>query len=126
MFSDTKIISSYTREQAIEDGILIDVTSIFPQCSELYRCPVAITIGVWGVLEQAVNNPLHCNDLNGLIWDLLYMSIRGVIKRIDPTEHLFQVIITGAGLNKYHTFRAICGPGDAAEPVITIMLPGED
>ena len=24
------------------------------------------------------------------------------------------------------TLKAICGPGDDAEPVITIMLPGED
>jgi hypothetical protein len=27
---------------------------------------------------------------------------------------------------RLHKLKALCGPGDDAEPVITVMLPGED
>jgi len=126
MFSDCEIISRYTRAQAKEDGCLIDISARFPECSRLYKYNVAITASVWGILEKSVNHPSHCNDFAGVVWDLLFMSINGKTRIIDPTEHLFQVIITGTGRNRYHTFKAMCGPGDEGEPVITIMGEDED
>jgi len=40
----------------------------------------------------------------------------------------FKVIITGAGKNKYWTFKAECGPMDIDDPrpSITIVLPDQD
>jgi hypothetical protein len=56
---------------------------------------------------------------------MLWMS-RSYKRQVDASTVLFRVIIQGAGRQKYHTFKLIVGPGDQAEPVITIMLPNED
>ena len=53
-------------------------------------------------------------------------KFKGICRRFDETTHLFKVIITGTGRKKIHTLKVVCGPGDDAEPVLTIMLPEED
>jgi len=121
------VVYTYTRQQAIEDAVLIDLTTLYPDiCSQLYKYPLAVTAEVWGIIERAVSNKQHCNDYEGVIWDLLWMSQRGIFKRIDKSQHLFQVIITGAGTDNLHTFKIVCHPGDNAEPVLTVMMPSED
>lgn len=127
IFEDFEVIHTYTRQQAIADGVLVDLTKMCPDVtSQLYKCPVACTAAVWAIVEAAVNNQRYGNDYSGVIWDILWMSQRGIIKRLDDTQHLFQVIITGAGDEKYHTLKIVCHPGDNFEPVLTIMLPHED
>ena len=122
-----EIIYSYTRKQAIEDGVLVNLSDLFPeQCRQLYKYPVAVTSAVWAIVEATGKD-----DVQGIIWDILWMSQKGITTRIDPTQHLFKVIINGTGGTEFsriktHTFKAICGPGDEAEPVITIMMPNED
>ena len=56
---------------------------------------------------------------------MLWMS-RCTCRKINESAVIFQVIIQGAGRSKYHAFKLNVGPGDDGEPVITIMLPGED
>jgi hypothetical protein len=135
-----EVISSYSRAQAIEDGVLVDLSSprsslesgkshpsdLSELCRQLYTYPVACTSGVWGIIERAVSNKNCSNDLRGVVWDILCMSQKGITEKIDDAQHLFQVIITGTGRKRVHTFKAICGPGDDMSPVITIMLPEED
>lgn len=120
------IVHSYTRADAIADGVLVDLTASYPEESRLYRYPVACTAAVWSLVVQAVTNRRHNNDRAGVVWDILYMSQRGVIAKPDAQTVLFQVVITGTGKKKIHTMKAVCGPGDNMEPVITIMLPNED
>lgn len=127
IFSESDIISTYTRQQAIEDGVLIDMTTLYPDITkQLYKFPVAATAEVWSIVEQSVSSKRHANDHQGVIWDILWMSQQGIIKRIDESQHIFRVIITGASPNKYHDFKIICHPGDSGEPVLTIMMPWED
>jgi len=126
-FADCEVISSYTRQQAIEDGVLIDISALYPDITrQLYKFPVTITSAVWGLIERAVSSKRHGNDCEGVIWDILWMSQRGIVKRIDESQHLFQVLITGVGRQQLHNFKIICHPGDHGEPVLTIMLPHED
>lgn len=126
MFAEFETIFTYTRKQAIEDGVLVDLSATFPEECRIYRFPVACTSSVWTLIEEAVSNKRHGNDLKGVVWDILYMSQRGVIRRPDPSTVIFRVIITGTGRRKLHTLKAVCGPGDDGEPVVTIMLPEED
>ncbi|BBA70611.1 DUF6573 family protein [Geobacter sulfurreducens] len=127
IFENCDVIYSYTRQQAIEDGVLADLTALYPElCKQIYRFPVAVTAEVWGIVEHAVSDKRNCNDYKGVIWDILWMSQRGITKRIDESQHLFQVIISGAGPEQLHTLKIICHPGDNAEPVLTIMMPWED
>jgi hypothetical protein len=127
IFADCEIISRYTRADAIQDGTLIDITANFLEIShQLYKYPVACTASVWAIVEAAVASKKHCNDFAGVIWDLLWMSQKGVVKRIDDSQHIFRVIITGAGPRRYYDFKIICHGGDQGEPVLTILMPQED
>lgn len=127
VFADFEVIDRYTRADAIRDGILIDLTANFPDISrQLYKYPVSCTAAVWSIVEAAVASARHCNDYPGMVWDLLWMSQKGTIRRIDDTQHIFRVIITGAGRKRYHDFKIMCHGGDQGEPVLTILLPEED
>ncbi|WP_306532640.1 DUF6573 family protein [Geobacter sp.] len=126
MFENADVISIYTRADAIADGTLVDLSGNFPDLCGIYRYPVACTAAVWALVEMAVSNKRHGNDYQGVVWDILYMSQRGVIRRPDPAICIFQVIITGTGRRRLHTFKVVCGPGDDGEPVVTIMFPHED
>ena len=72
-FSDAEIISTYSREQAIEDGFLVDVSQS-SECQQLgFLCPVALTRAVW---DRYVEVPagVPCQDLHGRLWDLLNVA----------------------------------------------------
>jgi hypothetical protein len=121
-----EVISRYTREQAVEDGVLIDLSALAPDvCGQHYKHPVACTAAVWAIVDKAVKNPRWMNDLRGVLHDMLWMS-RMMKRSIDPSTVLFQVIIKGAGRKSTYQFKLNVGPGDNAEPVITIMMPNED
>jgi hypothetical protein len=118
MFSEMDVISTYTRQQAIEDGVLVDLSRLFPQECKLYKFPVACTASVFALAETAAN----FGSMHATIWDLIFMSQSGIVKRLGESGVLFRVILGG----KTHTFQCICGPGDSLEPVLTIMMENED
>ena len=122
-----EVISSYTRAQAIKDGVLVDLSAKVPAlCREHYKWPIACTAAVWSIIESAVSNKRHCNDLEGVIHDILWMSRKCAWYFPDDTTANFRVTITGAGRQRLFTFKMVCGPGDTSEPVLTLMLEGED
>ena len=45
LLDDSMIISVYTRKQAIDDGVLVDVSSVALEAG--IRYPVAVTARVW-------------------------------------------------------------------------------
>ena len=137
-FADAPVIFSYTRAQAIEDGVLVDLTEWAKETG--FRIPVACTSAVW---HGYVVPPGSTRDLgqsergrgHDLLW-MLYLAIRGQrsAKRCPPNgkadpddELLFQVVFLQA-IQKHETvtLKAVYGPGDHREPVLTIMLPDED
>ena len=122
------VICSYTRAQAIEDGVLVDATigDLAEVSGQHFKFPVAMTASVFGLIEKAVNHPKHCNDWRGVWHDVLWMSRQNLTHRFDATTHLFKVWITGTGRKRWHELKIQCHPGDNAEPVLTVMLPGED
>ena len=91
-----EVISTYTRTQAIEYGVLVDanIGDLAEVTRQHFKYPVAMTSAVFGLMEKAVNNPQWCNDYRGVWHDILHMSKVAIIRRIDPTQHLFRVIIT--------------------------------
>lgn len=124
------VISSYSRAQAIDDGVLIDLMQddqTAKLCREHYKFPIACTAGVWELIQQAISHPKHGNDLLGVLHDILWMSRRNK-KAVsnDGSTWLFEVIITGTGNQKIHTLKLVLGQGDDEEPVLTLMLSGED
>lgn len=111
------VIFSYTRRQALEDGVLIDLSENFPEDTVIYKFPVACTASVWALIEA------EDGELNGIVWDLCWMSAKGgIVSRPDPTTVIFKVIIG----RRTHTLKAVCGPNDDASPCITVMGLDED
>lgn len=116
------VISSYSRAQAIEDGVLVDVTEWASAEKGFiggFRCPVAVTRSVWGDIERCP--PLQ--DVRGRAHDLLWMA--SLAARRGGSETLFSLIMQ-VGRSKRRTYKMVAGPGDAGEMVITIMQPEED
>jgi hypothetical protein len=126
LFGD--VIHSYTRAQAIGDGVLVDGTvgDLAEVTRQHFKIPVAMTAAVFELMERAVAHPNHCNDFPGVWHDILWMSRRNVTHRFNATCHLFEVIITGTGRQRKHTLKAQCHAGDQGEPILTIMLADED
>jgi len=114
-------ISVYTRQQAIEDGTLIDVSSVAQEAG--IKFPVALTRAVWSKYVEVPAN-ITCQDEAGRLWDIVWM----LKKQIQAGDQMtFKVYVrNSAGRPRLETLKAVCGPGDTAEPVITIMLPNED
>lgn len=123
-----EVISAYTRAQAIEDGVLVDgnVGDLDEVTRQHFKIPVAMTRRVFDTMERAVENKRHCNDYKGVWHDILWMSHSRCARMIDRHTSLFTVIIKGAGRQTYYHMKAVCGPGDNGEPVLTIMFQDED
>ena len=48
------VISSYSRKQAIEDGVLVDLSAMAPGlCLEHYKHPIACTSSVFAIVQKA-------------------------------------------------------------------------
>jgi len=120
------VVFAYTRKQAIEDGVLVDLNAVAGDvCRQHFKVPIACTAAVWALIDKAVKSPKHCNDVAGVVHDILFMSKTGLARKVDDSTRIFTVIITG-GRKRNHQLKLVCGPGDNAEPVVTIMLPEED
>ena len=128
MLENAELIYSYTRQQAIEDGILIDITTLAQEAG--IRYPVAITSGLFDELNPTENEQQKLGQhFTGRTWDLLTL-FRYYAKRggQELHFHIFVQRLTKKNKPKMtkQYVKAVCGPGDNHEPVITIMLPGED
>jgi hypothetical protein len=120
------LLHAYSRRQAIADGVLIDVSAMAREAGFVY--PVALTCGAWAECVR-VPDGLRGQDEAGRLWDVLVMlrvAIRGAggASRIE-----FAVRVQDADTDELPPLvplYAVCGPGDDAEPVVTVMLPHED
>ncbi|HBA87415.1 MAG TPA: hypothetical protein DCZ75_05305 [Geobacter sp.] len=119
------IVYSYTRADAINDGVLIDLSERYPEQCGMYRFPVGCTAAVWSLIEHGVAADTGATPA-GIVWDILYMSQNYMVARPDEQTVFFDVIIPDARRSKVHRLKAVCHPGDKMEPVITVMLPEED
>lgn len=126
-----EMIYSYTREQALADGVLINVSELAKEAG--FTIPVAVTDTVWfNYIEwtQDDNKQQTYQDLDGRLWDVLSM-LRFAIRR-QPNSQIINytlAVVPRDGKSrraKTVQLKAIIGAGDNGEPVITIMLPSED
>mgnify|MGYP003588781425 FL=1 len=119
------LIFAYTRSQALADGVLVDVSGIAAEAG--IRFPVAVTAALWGEYIQVPNDDaLHCQSVEGRLWDTLTL-FRTVARNTGGDQLFFRVSYVMAGRKMVTpVLKAVCGPGDSGEPVITIMKQDED
>jgi hypothetical protein len=134
IFEEAEIIHAYTRADALRDGTLHDVSKTAAEAG--FRHPVALTSAVWedAVAWSSEDNRRQrtCQDEDGRLWDVLYMAhqrIKNTLPGVNTSTLLYTVYRVPRG-GRYRSPRPIqlkihVGPGDAGEPVITIMQPNE-
>ena len=122
-----RVVSVYTRAQAIADGVLIsgNVGELEEVSCQHFKFPIAMTAAVFEIIKRAVENPQACNSYKGVWHDVLWMS-RAYSQVVDECTRLFQVKITTPDRKSLYQFKIVCSGGDHGEPVLTVMLPEED
>lgn len=125
MTTDDVLIFSYSRGEAIADGVLIDVTKTAKEAG--FRYPVAMTSAAWATCVE-VPQGVQCQDETDRLWDVLTM-LRHASRGAGGGEStiLFDVLVLNdRTCPKPVRLKAVCGPDDDLSPCVTIMLPEED
>ena len=138
-----EVIATYSRAQAIADGVLVNLNdpsfTFRPGlniCAEAgIKYPVAMTIGAFTQTVSDLDRPLlPGQDISGRLWDVLTMfkmaAKQGGEEIRFPVSVVNWVSMDGERINRTKRetvmLKAICGPGDGGEPVITILLADGD
>jgi hypothetical protein len=127
MFENADLIHRYSRSDVIRDGVLIDVTPTARQAG--FRFPVALTSAAWSRCV-AVPDGVLCQDERGRLWDVLVM-LHFAIRRSHGNGRVLLFALHVRNDNRERIpppvrLKAVSGPGDHGEPVLTILLPDED
>lgn len=133
MFTEADVIYTYTRSQALADGVLVDVSATAREAG--FRLPVAMTEAAWNDFvawsDADTKRKGVYQDEAGRLWDVLWMAVLAA-RRASPTAGqrqfaFLRVPREGRALGAKKVWaKMVCGPGDEGEPVVTIMKTDED
>ncbi len=122
-----EVIYSYTRKQAIADGVQVDVSTVAAEAD--IRFPVFLTRTVFDAYVTVPPN-VSGQDEAGRLWDIVWM-LRFAVQRSRPGCDRLPVALYVRNDNraaKLIKLIATCGPLDMGDPqpAITVMMPDED
>jgi hypothetical protein len=121
------IISVYTREQALADGFLVDVSDTAKEAG--FKWPVAVTRAVWDdIVTPTPHDEREGQSKEGRLWDVLNMArLAAKANKDDSDSVLFKVLVRGDQKQQTITLKLVLS-AEAPEggPCLTIMLPDED
>ncbi len=133
-------IHSYTRAQAIEDGVLIDVSTTAREAGIVW--PVAMTAAAWADCvtwsdADEARKGYTGQSESGRLWDVCWMLSRVVLRaarqglQASAAHPMYVELLRtpreGRGVKpRLVHLKFIVGPGDEGRPCITVMMPGED
>jgi hypothetical protein len=126
MHDELELIHGYSRKQAIEDGVLVDVSETAREAG--VTIPVAVTAAVFHNYVR-VPDGVAAQHEAGRLRDVLWM-LRFAISRhreVEGDTLLFTVFVRNDDTEpKPVKLKAIVHPGDEGEPVVTVLMPDED
>ena len=122
-----EVIYSYTRKQAIADGVQVDVSTVAAEAD--IRFPVFLTRTVFDAYVTVPPN-VSGQDEAGRLWDIVWM-LRFAVQRSRPGCDRLPVALYVRNDNRKPRLIkliATCGALDIddPQPAITVMLPDED
>jgi uncharacterized protein DUF6573 len=130
---DAEIISTYSRRQGIEDGVLVDLHQ--GELNDLineagFRWPIACTSTVFFECIDVTPAARRAgNDIKGRLWDIL-QTMKNAVRRIGEQttpELFFDVLVVRDRIQPTLTkLKVVAGPDDYGRPCLTIMFPDED
>ena len=127
MTDETVTLHTYTRAEAVADGVLIDVTETAREAG--FRVPVAVTAAAWAEYV-AVPPGVGGQDEGGRLWDVLWMMLVAIRKGGGSAgEVRYRLHVRNDdrdGPPPLVELKAACGPADDGSPCVTVMLPDED
>lgn len=126
MTEQLTVIHTYTRRQAIADGVLVDVTDAAREAG--FRCPIAVTQTL-RANYVAVPAGAADQDEAGRLWDLLTVLRYAILKNPFSQDELnFRLfVVTRAGADpELVEVKAVYGPDDEGRLCVTLMMPDED
>ena len=125
---DDEVIYSYSRAQALADGVLVDVSRMAAEAN--FRYPTAITADLHARITPNEREKALGQSYEGRLWDILFMAFITVLRQRSADQASFEVGLFEAEADPpHHTRRStlklwmVVGPGDQGEPVITIGFP---
>ena len=122
------VIYSYTRAQAVADGVQVEVTKTAQEAG--IKFPVFLTRTVFDAYVE-VPPGVTGQDEAGRLWDIVWM-LRFAILRSRPGAERIPVALYVRQSNterpRLIKLIATCGPLDLddPQPAITVMMPDED
>ena len=126
-FENFTLISTYTRAQAIADGVLIDITATAAEHG--FKLHTVVTDNLY---HEYLTPPdgLSAGEgqsLAGRLHDLLTMAMLEARNGLGKNRVEFEVLfLMRPGVKELVKVIAHVGPGDEGEAVLTLMLPGDD
>ena len=137
-FSEADLVYAYTVDQAVEDGVLVDVTETAKEAG--FSCRGVVTRAVWDDCvewsEKDAKRSRALQDEAGRLWDVVWMA--GWAARIaaraerPKSEALFKLVRVprpGRGRVRNVVLKVAmgsAGPDAGSGPVATIMMREED
>lgn len=120
------VVYSYSRAQAIADGVLIDVTEEAKAIG--FKLHTVVTDHLFhGYVEPPVGLEGEGQSVAGRLHDLMVLTLFAARRAVNTDRVTFKVdFLMAPGRKETVDVVAHIGPGDRGEPVLTIMLPGED
>ncbi len=123
-----EVIYSYTRSQALADGVLVDVSQMASEAG--FRYPTAITADLHARLTPNQREQELGQSYEGRLWDVVFMASfaahqAGAASQCQFEVSLFEAEEDSPHCTNHNTLKLIImlGPGDEGEPVITIGFP---
>ena len=127
MTESDHILHTYSRREAIDDGVLIDVTDTAKEAG--FRIPVAVTAALWAEYVT-VPDGVQGQDERGRLWDVLFMLLVAIRSgRESGAEIRYHLHVRNdnlVGEPPLVELKSVCGPNDDCTPCVTVMLPEED
>ncbi|WP_053057874.1 DUF6573 family protein [Rubrobacter aplysinae] len=116
-------IHVYTREEAKQDGVLVDVTGTAREAG--FKVDTAITAALDADISDLSSPLLDGGESHkGRLWDVLVTGHLAAHKSGLPA--LAYTLHMPVGDKKLYEVKAVIGPGDDEDPVLTLMRTDED
>jgi hypothetical protein len=122
-----EVIYSYTRAQAVADGVQVDVSKVAAEAG--IRFPVFLTRTVFDSFVT-VPEGVTGQDEAGRLWDIVWMLRFGILRRPPGCTRIPVALYVRNDNHRAKLVKLIatCGPLDIddPQPAITVLMPDED